>query len=104
VLIVAISCYIVQEVLRNGVVTIKNYPYRPSLIRKWITQKDNIKYTLDIKPEATNILKRTLEEVREPTEEPVTNRLEQLEAGVAKVKDLLTSKENMEQILGRMEG
>jgi transposase-like protein len=95
---------IVQEVLRNGVATIKNYPYRPSLIGKWITQKDDIKYTLDIKPKAMNIIKRTMNEgVREPAEEPVADRLEQLRAEVAEVKELLTSKENMEKIIDGMD-
>jgi hypothetical protein len=95
---------IVQQVLRNVVATIKDYPYRPALIGKWIAKKDDIKYALDIKPKAMNIIKRTInEEVREPAEEPVADRLEQLRAEVAEVKELLTSKENMEKIIDKMD-
>ena len=49
----------------------------PSLIEKWITQKDDIKYSLDNKPGAMNIIKRPLEE---EVREPVADRLEQLMA------------------------
>ena len=99
---------IVQEVLRNGVSTIKNYPYRPDLIGKWIKQKGDIENTLGIKPAAMNIIKKPSNQdtqplIREPAEEPVADSLEQLRVIVGEVRDLLTSKDNMEKIIKKMD-